>query len=190
MGARLLPFCPISAGHRVDVPASAQGVPAVPVRSKRIATDATASGNQPGIPDATHGQCFMQPSAVRHAHLCRLRAWLTGVHAGPGRAQNVSFGQSLTQLLFGSLVATRGGERLSERSASISTSWRHCPYRSRTPQRGSAMFRDRHYGPRPSARWSFHTPRQKAGQATRRASRRRNDLRHELRGRGLHMVCA
>ena len=96
MGARLLRFCPISAGHRVDVPASAQGVPAVPVRSKRIATDATACSNQPGIPDATHGQCFMQPSAVRHAHPCRLRAWLTGVHAGPGRAQNVSFGQSLT----------------------------------------------------------------------------------------------
>jgi hypothetical protein len=96
MGARLLRFCPISAGHRVDVPASAQGVPAVPVRSKRIATDATACGNQPGIPDATHGQCFMQPSAVRHGHPCRLRAWLTGVHAGPGRAQNVSYGQSLT----------------------------------------------------------------------------------------------
>ena len=96
MGARLLRFCSISAGHRVDVPASAQGVPAVPARSKRIATDATACGNQPGIPDATHGQCFMQPSAVRHAHPCRLRAWLTGVHAGPGRAQNVSFGQSLT----------------------------------------------------------------------------------------------
>ena len=31
---------------------------------------------------------------------------------------------------------------------------------------GTAMFCDRHYGPRPLARWSLHTPRQQAGQAS------------------------
>jgi hypothetical protein len=133
-------------------------------------------GNHPGILDITYGQCSMLPNAARHANSCRLRAWPTGVHAGPGRAQNVR--PVSDRLLSGSLVATRGGERLSERNASISTSWRPCPYRSRTPQRGSAMFRDHvdNYGSRPFARWSFHTPRQEAGQASRRASRRRNGL--------------
>ena len=35
MGARLLLFCPISAGHGAGIPASAQGVPVVPVGSER-----------------------------------------------------------------------------------------------------------------------------------------------------------
>lgn len=79
-------------------------------------------GNHPGILDITHGQCSMTPNAARRAslpitHLAErspCRAW--------SRAERLARTVS-DRLLFGSLVAaTRGGERLSERNASMSTS--------------------------------------------------------------------
>ena len=61
------------------------------------------------------------------------------------------------------------------------------------------MFRDQPSGPHLLARWSFHTPRQEIGQASRRAAAAgmtsvrggcRLALGHELHGRGLLMVWA
>jgi hypothetical protein len=163
MGATLLRLCPISAGHSLGIPASACAVPAVPVSSERLAVGAIECGNHPGILDITHGQCSVTPNAARLSlpitrlagqSLCR--AW--------SRAERLARTVS-DRLLFGSLVATRGGERLSERNASISTSWRPYPYRSRTPQRGSVMFRDRHYESRPFCEVviSHTTPRGRSG---------------------------
>jgi hypothetical protein len=65
------------------------------------------ASNHPGILDDTHGKCSMPPNAARHAHPCRLRAWLTGAHAWPGRAQNVSF-DSLSPAVV-RLVASHSG---------------------------------------------------------------------------------
>jgi hypothetical protein len=129
-----------------------------------VAVGAIECGNHPGILDITHGQCSITPNAARRASLPITRLAERSPCRAWSRAERLARTVS-DRLLFGSLVATRGGERLSERNASISTSWRPYPYRSRTPQRGSAMFRDRHYGSRPFCEVviSHTTPRGRSG---------------------------
>ena len=63
MGARLLRFCPISPGHGAGILASTQGVPAVPVSSKPMATDAIECGNHAA------SRMSRTVNAVRHAHI-------------------------------------------------------------------------------------------------------------------------
>ena len=62
MGAMLLRFCPISAGHGAGILVSATGVPAVPVSSERLAVEAMECGDCPSILDVAH-------SPVQHATL-------------------------------------------------------------------------------------------------------------------------
>jgi len=62
MGARLLRFCAISAGHGAGIPASTQGVPAVSVSSKPIAADAIECGNHAA------SRTSRTVNAARHAH--------------------------------------------------------------------------------------------------------------------------
>jgi hypothetical protein len=52
-----------------------------------------------------------------------------------------------------------GGGRLAE-THRFRYPRRPCSYRPRTPHRGYAIFRDRPFGQRLLAEWSFHTPRQ------------------------------
>jgi hypothetical protein len=120
--------------------------------------------DHPGILDITHGQCSMTPNAARRGSLTITRLPERSPCRALSRAERLARTVS-DRPLFGSLVAIRGGERLSERNASISTSWRPYPYRSRTPQRGPAMFRDRHYGSRPFCEVviSHTTPRGRSG---------------------------
>jgi hypothetical protein len=63
MGARLLRLCPIGPGHGAGILASTQGVPAVPVSSKPMATDAIECGNHAA------SRMSRTVNAVRHAHI-------------------------------------------------------------------------------------------------------------------------
>ena len=63
MGARLLRFCPISAGHGAGIPASTQGVPAVSVSSKPIAADSIEYRNHAA------SRTSRTVNAARHAHI-------------------------------------------------------------------------------------------------------------------------
>ncbi len=99
MGARLLRFCPISAGHGAGIPASAQGVPAVSVSSKPIAADAIECGNHAA------SRTSRTVKAARYAHIadsaleaCLGATPVHGVHIGDSGAKPLPARKGLTSL--------------------------------------------------------------------------------------------
>src|SRR5271154_5205793 len=93
MGARLLRFCPISAGHGAGIPTSAQHVPAIPVSSKPVAADAIECGNYAA------SRMSRTVNAARHAHIAdsvlEVRLGATPVH-GVTTCQHFPGGRALT----------------------------------------------------------------------------------------------
>ena len=99
MGARLLRFCPISAGHGAGIPASTQGVPEVSVSSKPIAADAIECGNHAA------SRTSRTVNAARHAHIaasvlevCLGATPVHGVYIGDSGAKPLPARKGLTGL--------------------------------------------------------------------------------------------
>ena len=99
MGARLLRLCPIGPGHGAGILASTQGVPAVPVSSKPMATDAIECGNHAA------SRMSRTVNAVRHAHIadsvlevCLGAIPVHGVHIGDSGAKPLPARKGLTGL--------------------------------------------------------------------------------------------
>ena len=99
MRARLLRFCPISAGHGAGIPASTQGVPAVSVSSKPIAADAIECGNHAA------SRTSRTVNAARHADIadsalevCLSATPVYGVHIGDSGAKPLPARKGLTGL--------------------------------------------------------------------------------------------
>ena len=149
MGARLLRFCLISAGHGAGIPASTQGVPAVSVSSKPIAADAIECGNHAA------SRTSRTVNAARHAHIadsalevCLGATPVHGVHIGDSGAKPLPARKGLTGLRL--CVTGRNSEPA---TSAI------CPCTPDFGPRGAQTVRARprtaggRSGPRPAASW-------------------------------------
>ena len=95
MRARLLRFCPISAGHGAGIPASTQGVPAVSVSSKPIAADAIECGNHAASRTSRTVNAHVADSVLE---VCLGATPVHGVHIGDSGAKPLPSRKGLTGL--------------------------------------------------------------------------------------------
>jgi hypothetical protein len=99
MGARLLRFCPISAGHGAGIPASTQGVPAVSVSSKPIAADAIECGNHAASRTSRTVNAARPPYNPNSVlEVCLGATRVHGVHIGDSGAKPLPARKGLTGL--------------------------------------------------------------------------------------------
>jgi len=120
------------------------------------------------LPGLLPGRAQDVTDCIRHADR-RIRPWLTGVHAGPGRAQNVHperVGGTVSHRLLADLLGSYpGGERLGERDASILTSLAVLLITLANAAAGIRHVRRSALRAASLARWGFRTPRQETGAA-------------------------
>jgi hypothetical protein len=149
MGARLLRFCPISPGHGAGILASTQGVPAVPVSSKPMVTDAIECGNHAA------SRMSRTVNAVRHAHIadsvlevCLGAIPVHGVHIGDSGAKPLPARKGLTGLR----LCVTGGIQSLRRPRYVRAPRTSGPRGAQTGRArpGTAGGRS---GPRPAASW-------------------------------------